>query len=118
MVLNHSCECGSKNYIIKFRTVQVKSSRIEYKDGVSKNTYAIDMKPRDLIKDKFHHYIWCLIDDEDRPHFLVLNVEEFIKVMGDSIKGISFFKDQDRQHFSSKDFGKWKIFLNKFEKLE
>jgi len=27
-------------------------------------------------------------------------------------------KDQDRQHFSAKDFGKWKEFLNRFAKLE
>jgi len=102
----------------KFRSVQVKSSRIEYKNGKSKNTYAVDMKPRDLIKDEFHFYVWCLIDDEDKPHFLVIPVEEFKRVMGDSLKGISFFKDQDRQHFSAKDFGKWKEFLSKFDKLE
>src|SRR3989339_264000 len=71
----------------------------------------VDMKPRDLIKDEFHFYIWCLIDDDDRSHFLVLSVKEFVKMMGESIKGISFFKDQDRQHFSSKDFGRWKVFL-------
>jgi len=117
-MIDHSCECGSKNYTTKFRSVQVKSSRIESKNGRSKNTYAVDMKPRDLIKDEFHFYVWCLIDDEDKPHFLVIPVEEFKRVMGDSLKGISFFKDQDRQHFSAKDFGKWKEFLNKFDKLE
>ncbi len=113
-MIDHSCECGSKKYITKFRTIQVKSSRVEKK---SKKTYAVDMKPRDLIKDELHFYIWCLIDNNDRPHFLVMSVKDFIKTMGDSLKGISFFKDQDRQHFSSKDFGKWKNFLNKFDKL-
>ncbi len=114
----HACVCGSKNYETKFRTVQVKSSRIESKNGKSKNTYAVDMKPRDLIKDQFHFYVWCLIDNEDRPHFLVMKVNDFKRVMGDSLKGISFFKDQDRQHFSARDFGKWREFLNKFDKLE
>jgi len=47
-----------------------------------------------------------------------MSVEDFRKTMGDSLKGISFFKDQDRQHFSAKDFGRWGEFLNKFEKLE
>lgn len=56
-MIDHSCNCGSKNYITKFRTIQVKSSRIEYKDGKSKNTYAVDMKPRDLIKDEYHFFI-------------------------------------------------------------
>jgi len=117
-MIDHSCKCGSKNYVTKFRTIQVKSSRIEYKNGKSKNTYAVDMKPRDLIKDKYHFYIWCLIDDDDKPHFLVMSVNDFKRVMGDSLKGISFFKDQDRQHFSARDFGKWKEFLNEFDKLE
>jgi len=106
------------NKNIKSTTDQVKSSRIEYKNGKSKNTYAVDMKPRDLIKDKNHFFIWCLIDDNDKPHFLVMSVDDFKRVMGDSLRGISFFKDQDRQHFSSKDFGKWNEFLNRFDKLE
>ena len=117
-MIDHSCNCGSKKYITKFRTIQVKSSRIEYKDGKSKNTYAVDMKPKDLIKDKYHFYIWCLTNNADKASFLVLAVNDFVKTMGDSLKGISFFKDQDRQHFSSKDFGKWKNFLNRFDKLE
>lgn len=115
---NHVCNCGKKEYITKFRSVQIKSSRIESKDGKSKNTYAIDMKPRDLIKDKHHFYIWCLIDNNDKPHFLVMSVDDFRNTMGDSLKGISFFKDQDRQHFSSKDYGKWNKYLDKFDKLE
>lgn len=116
----HKCICGSINYITKIRSIQVKSSRIEFnsKTGKSKNTYAVDMKPKDLIYDGLHFYIWCLLDNEDRPHFLVLSVNDFIDTMGDSMKGISFLKDQDRQHFSSKNFGKWNKFLNKFDKLE
>lgn len=116
----HTCECGSIDYETKFRTIQVKSSRIEIdsKTGSSKNTYAIDMKPKDLIEDGLHFFIWCLIDDEDRPHFLVLSVKDFKETMRDALKGISFFKDQDRQHFSAKDFGKWKDFLECFDKLD
>jgi len=117
-MIDHTCECGSKNYLAKFRTIQVKSSRFEYKDGVSKNTYAVDMKPKDLIKGGEHFFIWCLIDDDDRPHFLVMSVEDFKEVMGDSLKGISFFKDEDRQHFSAKNFGKWGKFQNEFNKLD
>lgn len=117
-MIEHRCSCGNNSYTTKFRTIQVKSSRVEYKEGKTKNIYAIDMKPRDLIKDKFHFYIWCLIDDNDKQHFLVMSVEDFVNTMGNSIKGISFFKDQDRQHFSAKDYGKWKSFLNKFEMLE
>lgn len=110
----HKCKCGSIDYETKFRSIQVKSSRIE-KD---KNTYAIDMKPRDLIKDGYHFYIWCCIDNEDRPHFLVLSVEDFIKTMGESLKGTSFFKDQDRQHFSASNLGKWEEYEDQFSKLD
>lgn len=117
-MIEHACACGSKKYTTKFRSIQVKSSRIEYKDGKSKNTYAIDMKPKDLIRDENHFYVWCLIGADDKPHFLVMSVQDFMDTMGDSIKGISFFKDQDRQHFSAKDFGKWDKFLNRFDKLE
>lgn len=109
----HICECGSTDFDAKFRTIQVKSSRIE-----DKNTYAIDMKPKDLIEDGLHYFIWCLIDNDSRSHFLVMSVTEFKEVMQGSLDGISFFKDQDRQHFNSKDFGKWKEFLNSFDKLE
>mgnify|MGYP001598288280 CR=1 FL=1 len=114
------CSCGSSEFVTILRTIQVKASRIEYdkETGITKRSYAVDMKPKDLISDGFHFYIWCLIDDKEQPHFLVMSVEEFKKTMGKSLKGTSFFKDQDRQHFSSVDFGKWKEYLNKFEKLE
>lgn len=119
-MIEHSCNCGSKNYHTKFRTVQVKSSRIETdkNSGKSKNTYAVDMKPKDLLDDKYHFFVWCLLDEKDNPHFLVMSVEDFKKTMGKSIKGISFFKDQDRQHFSAKNFGKWNKFHNNFTILE
>lgn len=116
----HRCQCGSDNYQTKFRTIQVKSSRIEkdVKTGKNKKTYAIEMKPKDLIDDNLHFFIWCLVDDENKPNFLVMSVKDFKETMGESLKGISFFKDQDRQHFSAKDFGKWGKFLNRFDKLE
>ncbi len=119
-MIDHECDCGSKNYVTKFRTIQVKSSRIEFNEKTvkSKNTYAVDLKPKDLIKDNYHYFIWCLVDDDDKPNFLVMSVNDFKRVMGDSLKGISFFKDQDRQHFSAKNFGKWGEFLNRFDKLE
>ncbi|MCX6742465.1 MAG: hypothetical protein NTX24_04835 [Candidatus Pacearchaeota archaeon] len=117
-LINYYCNCGSKEYKTKFRSIQVKSSRVEYIGEKSKNTYATDHKPRDMIISKDHFFIWCLIDDDDKPHFLVMSVQDFIKTMGNSMKGTSFLKDQDRQHFSSKDYGKWKRFENNFKALE
>jgi len=115
---NYECDCGSKEYITKFRTIQVKSSRIEYKDGKSKNTYAVDHKPRDIISCDNHFFIWCLIDDDEKPHFLVMSVKDFVETMGNSMNGISFLKDQDRQHFNAKTYGKWAKFHNAFNLLE
>ncbi len=118
-MIKYSCDCGSLKYKTKFRTIQVKSSRIETKpNGSSKNTYAIDMEPKDLIEDNFHFFIWCLVDDNEKPHFLVMSVRDFSKTMGNSIKTVAFLKDQDRQHFSSINFGKWEKFYNNFEILE
>ena len=109
----HSCECGSNKYQTKFRTIQVKSSRIE-----NKSSFAINMKPRDLIEDDYHFYIWCLVDNKDKPHFLVISVKDFKDTMDDSMNTVAFFKDQDRQHFSAKNFGKWSYFDGKFDKLD
>ena len=122
-MIEHTCSCGHTEYNDKIKTIQVKSSRIEKRpNGKSKNTYAVDMKPRDMIVSKNHFFIWCLIDDsvdpKGKPNFLIMSVNDFKETMGDSIKGTSFFKDQDRQHFSSKNFGKWNKFKDQFSKLE
>ena len=71
-----------------------------------------------MITCENHFFIWCLIDDNDKPNFLVMNVQDFIETMGNSMKGISYLKDQDRQHFSSINYGRWAKFQNKFDKLE
>ena len=119
-MIDHICSCGSTEYVDKKRTIQVKSSRIEFNDKLnkSKNTYGIDMQPKDMISSLDHFFIWCLVDDDDRPHFLVVSVDDFKRIMGDSMKGTSFLKHSDRQHFSSKDFGKWEECKDKFDKLE
>ena len=122
-MIEHTCSCGHTEYNDKIKTIQVKSSRIEkIPNGNLKNTYAVDMKPRDMIVSKNHFFIWCLIDDsvdpKGKPNFLIMSVNDFKETMGDSIKGTSFFKDQDRQHFSSKNFGKWNKFKDQFSKLE
>ena len=121
MIAQRAHRGGILNIIDKI--LQVKSSRIEkIPNGNLKNTYAVDMKPRDMIVSKNHFFIWCLIDDsvdpKGKPNFLIMSVNDFKETMGDSIKGTSFFKDQDRQHFSSKNFGKWNKFKDQFSKLE
>lgn len=50
------CSCGSKEHIEKFRTIQVKASRLE-KNGTS---YAVDLRPKDLTQGLNHFYISIL----------------------------------------------------------
>lgn len=108
------CLCGSTNFIEKFRTIQVKASRLE-KRG---NTFAVDLRPRDLVQGEDHFYIWVCIGKDERPQFLVIPIKEFKEKAKDFINSTSFLKDEGREHFSAKDFGKWGKFLNKFDKLE
>lgn len=108
------CECGSEKFDEKFRTIQVKASRLE-KNGKS---YAVDLRPRDLAQGKNHYYIWVCIDESEKPHFLVIPIEEFEKNAENFLKSTSFLKDEGREHFNSKDFGKWKEFVNRFDLLE
>lgn len=117
-MIEYECDCGNKEYSDKIRTIQIKSSRIEEKDGKSKKTYAVDMKPKDMITSANHFFIWCLVDDSNNYNFLIMSVNDFKITSSSALKSTSFFKDQGREHFSSEDFGKWKKFLNDFTKLE
>ena len=112
----YTCDCGSVEYKTTFRTIQVKSSRIESKKGGLQ--YAVNIKPKDIIRDGNHFFIWCLIDESDKPTFIVISVEDFVVKMGDELRTISFLKDDGRFHFSAISLGKWKEFHNRFESLE
>lgn len=109
-----SCpHCGSENHQEKFRTIQVKASRMD-----KKGNYAVDLRPRDFTQGSNHFYIWVCIDNEDKAHFLVVPIKEFEEVSKNFINTISFLKDQGREHFNGKTFGKYKQFVNAFDKLE
>jgi len=107
-------KCGHREHIEKFRTIQVKASRIETRG----NSYAVDLKSRDLMQGNNHFYIWVCIDEDERPQFIVIPIRKFEEEAKSFISSTSFLKDQGREHFSAKSFGKWKKFLNKFEVLE
>lgn len=110
----HKCECGNESYNSVFRTIQVKSSRIE----VGKNSYAIDMQPKDLFSTQDHFFIWCCVDNDDNSNFLVMSVNEFKTTAASAIKTISFIKGDGREHFNSDTFGNWSTYLNKFDSLD
>lgn len=106
--------CGGKIHKEKFRTIQIKASRLE----PSGRTYAVDLKPRDLSQGDFHAFIWVCIDKRDLPHFLVIPLRNFINESRDFIKSISFLKDQGREHFNSATYGKWARYVDRFDLLE
>jgi predicted Zn-ribbon and HTH transcriptional regulator len=108
------CACGSRNFLEKIRTIQVKASRLERRG----NSFAVDLKPRDLVQGENHFYIWICIDEDNKAYFLVIPIKEFKKKTKDFINSTSFLKDQGREHFSAITFGKWKKYLNRFDKLE
>ena len=66
-----------------YRTIQVKSSRIEnidtlYDDGYE--SYGLTMQPKDLFHDTRHFYIWVFIDKEEKFHYFVFSVKDFIDI--------------------------------------
>jgi len=66
-----------------YRTIQVKSSRIENILTMSQEgyeSYGLTMKPKDLFNDVRHFYIWMFIDKDSKFHYFVLSVKDFIDV--------------------------------------
>jgi len=67
----------------KYRTIQVKSSRVENLSNLSKDgyeSYGLTMKPKDLFHDVRHFYIWTFIDKDENFHYFILNVKDFIDI--------------------------------------
>lgn len=66
-----------------YRTIQVKSSRIENiptLDDDGYESYGLTMQPKDLFHDTCHFYIWVFIDKEEKFHYFVFSVKDFIDI--------------------------------------
>lgn len=117
-VRSASCpECSHAGIDMVFRTVQVKSSRME-----PSGSYAVDHKPRDMFPsmdkpDARHFFIWCTVDNDDRASFLVVSAQEFVKEMGGEIMLPSFLKDDGREHFKLGD-SRWDKYQDAFAKMQ
>lgn len=96
------------------RTIQVKGSRIELEG--KKQSYGLTHKPKDLMHDKSHFFIWLFFDSEEKENFIILSVSNFIDIMGKGLKTKSWRKGNDRIHFSS-NLEKLKPHLNNWDKL-
>uniref|UniRef100_A0A7C4XLW3 Uncharacterized protein n=1 Tax=candidate division WOR-3 bacterium TaxID=2052148 RepID=A0A7C4XLW3_UNCW3 len=66
-----------------YRTIQVKSSRIENLSTLSYDgyeSYGLTMKPKDLFHDTRHFYIWAFTDKNLKFHYFIFNVKDFIDI--------------------------------------
>lgn len=66
-----------------YRTIQVKSSRIENLDTMvikGYESYGLTMQPKDLFHDVRHFYIWVFIDRNTKLHYFIFNVKDFIDI--------------------------------------
>ena len=99
------------------RTIQVKGSRIE-KEG-AQLSYGLTHKPKDLMHDPAHFFIWLFYDKEEKENFIILSVSDFIELMGENFfKSMSWRKGNCRIHFSANiNNNKLKNYSNKWENL-
>lgn len=99
------------------RTIQVKGSRIE-KEG-AQLSYGLTHKPKDLMHDSSHFFIWIVYDKEEKEKYIILSVSDFIDMMGfDFFKSMSWRKGNCRIHFSADiQNNKLKNYLNKWDNL-
>ncbi len=105
-----------KNKLV-IRTIQVKASRIEL--GGEKQSYGLTHKPKDLMHDLSHFFIWLFYDENEKENFIILSVSDFIELMGKKFfRSMSWRKGNCRIHFSS-DIKKKKLkkYLNKWGSL-
>ncbi|XOA42982.1 MAG: hypothetical protein ACKKMO_00730 [Candidatus Nealsonbacteria bacterium] len=65
---------------ILFRTIQVKSSRVESEEGENPESYGLTHQPKDLFHDPRHFFIWVFVDNKNKINFFILSIDDFINV--------------------------------------
>jgi len=97
------------------RTIQVKGSRIE-REG-EQLSYGLTHRPKDLMHDSAHFFIWVFFDEKDKENFIILSVSDFLDLMGEKFfKSMSWRKGNCRIHFKTDDLkNKLNKYLNNWE---
>ena len=81
-------------------------------------SYGLTHKPKDLMHDPSHFFIWLFYDENETEHFIILSVSDFINLMGEKFfKSMSWRKGNCRIHFSKKIENKLGNYLNKWDNL-
>ena len=90
-----------KKYRQIIRTFQVKTSRLEERG--KKDTYGINPRPKDLLHDQNHNFIWILYDAIANENFVVIRPFEYVKWKSkDGAKTLqehTWLNNAQREHF-------------------
>lgn len=127
-----------------YRTIQVKSSRVENMSSLSKDgyeSYGLTLQPKDLFHDPKHLIVWVFIDESSIFNYFVFNVKDFIDVRYHNLPKSNRRKHPSllmrgewrwgtdrlhpRRYLKGENVGKWEVerveineYKNKWEKLE
>lgn len=65
---------------LEFRTIQVKSSRLEEEDVENQESYGLTHEPKDLLHDNRHFFIWVFVNKNDECQFFIVSIKNFIDI--------------------------------------
>ena len=80
----------------------MKSSRIE--GGGDCNSYAVDHKPKDMLHDKRHYFVWVFYDRKGEEFFQCCRMSEFVIFSsgkkGNFVSNHTWWTDRGRLHLT------------------
>jgi hypothetical protein len=97
------------------RTIQVKGSRVELEG--EKESYGIDHRPKDLMHDPCHFFIWVLFDKNGKVNYAILSVKDFVNLKGTGINTKTWRANRGRFHPHS-DLRALRDFIDDWKKLD
>jgi hypothetical protein len=97
----------------KYAFIQVKTATWTKKSG-----YTITIRKSKAYEDPHFVFILVLRGSKDKVRFLVLTTEEWKNVMGESLTTSSWIDKGSYTFHIGTNLGKWKEYLNAFNKLE
>lgn len=117
-------DVGIDRIAFKLSKGQFKYLFIQVKTAIwsEKSKYTLTVRKTKAYEDTHFVFIFVLVDQSEltearRARFLVLTTSEWKKIMGKSLKTNSWSRGSYTFHIP-KDLGKWKQFLNAFDKLD
>ena len=113
------CEkCGSNKKPKEIiRTIQVKSSRLE--KGGKKPSFAINHRPKDLLPDEKHFFVWYFHESSVKENFMIIRPSDFAKLVGSGVNTQTWIDHTHRYHITKNRLTHkiYEPFLNKWDTL-